>query len=322
MRRPELGFQDDGALLTAGPARNALLDAMKKAGATRLRANAIWGQVARNGGYDWSALDSLVNEAGARGIRTQLTLMGTPRYMAQSRPGIDTRLSWRHADPAAAGKFAEAAAQHFKGRVDRYSAWNEPNLETFLADRSPKRYRALYQAMRRGIKGVDAHAQVMLGELMPGASGNPNPHAGAQAANFLQRVLAAGPGTLRSEGLALHPYGWQGERAGAKSGAPGTYLGINQLGAAQHLLAVAQRSGRLQTNRGGRVPLYLTEYGIARSQVRDPKARATMLARAYRAAEGAGARELMLYQMAPSRGSSWDTATDPRHIRAALARVR
>lgn len=317
-RRPELGFQDDGALLTPGAARSALLDEMKKAGATRLRANAVWGQVFKNGGYDWSALDSLVNDARARGIKPQLTLVGTPRYMAGK---ADERLSWRHADPAVAGRFAQDAAQHFKGRVDRYSAWNEPNLDTFLADRSAKRYRALYQAMRQGIRGVDPHAQVMLGELMPGNSHDPSPKDSAHAANFLQRMFAAGNRPLRAEGLALHPYGFGGEAAGGHGG-PDTYLGINQLRQAQRLLATAQRRGQLQTNRGGRVPLYLTEYGISRDAVRDPARRAGLLARAQRAARQAGARELVYYQMRPSaHGSGWDTATDPRHVRAALARM-
>ena len=41
-------------------------------------------------------------------------------------------------------KFAKLAAEHFAGRVDRYSVWNEPNWKSWLNPPSGNLYRSLY----------------------------------------------------------------------------------------------------------------------------------------------------------------------------------
>lgn len=318
-----LAFQDD-ALLRADPVTRArVLDQIKAAGGRNLRVNAIWGQLRKGGAYDFGALDQLVNDARARGIRPQLTMLGTPRYM-EAQPGVDMGLSYRQANPALAQQFAHDVAQHFAGRVDRYSAWNEPNSKSFLADRSAKRYRQLYQAMRKGVKGVSPQAQVLLGELMPGNSQNTDPNDAAHAANFLRRVFAAGNKPLRSEGLALHAYAFdKNERAAGRSRAPNTYLGINQLEQAQHMLAQAKARGRFQTAAGGQVPLYLTEFGYHTQNVPNEAVRARLFAAGFEAARKAGARQILSYQAMPSRTpDSWDTSTRPLAIRSALQRAQ
>lgn len=312
---PALAFQDD-SLLNADPVtRGRALDQMKAAGAKNLRVNAIWGQLRKGGTYDWSQMDQLVNDARSRGLAPQLTILGTPRYMTTG----DQTLSWQHANPGLAGAFARDVATHFAGRVNRYSAWNEPNLQTFLADRSPKRYRQIYQAMRAGIRQASPQSQVLLGELMPGNSGSTNAQDPAMAANFLHRVFAAGDKPLRAEGLALHAYGWGGQAPGLHGG-PDTYLGINQLGNAQDLLAQAKARGQLQTVTGGQVPLYLTEFGYQHRDVPNEAARARLFAAGYAAARKAGARELLSYQVTPSQAGSWDTSTRPLAIKSALRR--
>lgn len=318
MAKPALAFQDD-ALLKADPATLArALDQMKAAGGRNLRVNAIWGQLRKGNTYDWAAIDRLVNEAGSRGLAPQITVVGTPRYMTTG----DQRLSWRSANPGLAGAFARDVATHFKGRVNRYSAWNEPNLQTFLADRSPTRYRQIYQAMRAGIRQVSPQAQVLLGEVMPGNSQSSNVHDPAMAANFLRHVFDAGSKPLRAEGLALHAYGWGGQAPGLHGG-PNTYLGINQLDRAQALLEEMKQRGRFQTAQGGRVPLYLTEFGYQHRNVPNEAVRARLFAEGYRAARKAGARQLLSYQTMPSKqNSSWDTSTRPMAIRSALRGVR
>jgi hypothetical protein len=204
---PALAFQDD-ALLNADPATiNRTLDQMKAAGARNLRVNAIYGQSRANGAYDWSKLDTLVNAARARGIAPQMTLMGTPEYMRARN--LDMGLSAATPNQNLMGAFARDAATHFRGRVGRYSVWNEPNIASFLAEgenkAGPKLYRQLYQAGYKAIKGADPHAKVLLGELTAGRQGaDPK----AQALGFLRRVLAAGNKPLRADGLALHPYQW------------------------------------------------------------------------------------------------------------------
>ena len=64
-------------------------------------------------------------------------------------------------------------AAHFKGRVDRYAIWNEPNLSAWLApsSTSPAQYRSLYKTAYTAIKTVDPKAKVLFGELAPNRDG-------------------------------------------------------------------------------------------------------------------------------------------------------
>lgn len=305
--RPELAFQDDGALLAQTAQRNQLLDNIKRSGGRFIRTNVMYGKW-QDPAYR-AQLDSMVDEARKRGLGVQETLMGTPAYAASAKTDA---LSAYHADPELFGQFSRDVAQHFKGRVRRYSAWNEPNLSTFLADHSPKRYRALYDASRAAIKGVVPGAQVLLGELMPGDP-DAKSTASVQAANFLRQVVAGGQAPLHAEGLALHPYAWRGEAPTGASRGQGTYAGINQLPQIQGTLADLAKRGRFTTQQGGQVPLYLTEFGYQRAQVPNDHARADRLRKAYDLAAQAGAREMTFYQLRPTKrkpggGWTWDTS--------------
>jgi hypothetical protein len=191
MARPRLAFQDDTAL--QGPNANALIAAAKRAGARDARINVIYGRVKAEG---YGAIDQEVNALRAAGIHPQITIMGTPSYS----PHWDQTLSNTHTNPQVARQFAAEVAGHFKGRVGRYSVWNEPNWSGFIsgADKNVKqaarRYRGLYQGMYGGIKGADRSAQVMLGEM----TAQPN------AKEFLKYLLAGKP--LKTAGFAYHPY--------------------------------------------------------------------------------------------------------------------
>jgi hypothetical protein len=276
-KRPELGFQDDAALF--GPQQNALLDAMKRAGAQDLRLNVMYGRVKKEG---LGAYDQLVNAARARGIHPQMTLMGTPSYAAAD---WDRRLSDKHTDPRVMQQFAGEIAGHFKGRVGRYSIWNEPNWSGFLAgaDNNPKAagrvYRRLYQGGFKGIKKADKSAQVFLGEV----TSSPN------AKQFLASVLAGKP--LKTAGFAYHPYDQPGK--------PTTTWDIDTLGDLQSTLARYKRQGKLQTAAGKAAPLFLTEFGYQAAEVPTAQ-RAAKVARAYNLAKAAGARQFVSYQMAPT----------------------
>src|SRR6266498_3973808 len=162
-----LGFQDDKALATPGPARDALLAQIAKMGAQDVRYNVLYGKTA--GGTNLSELDSLVDAAKQHGLRVQATLMADPRY---SNPeGTGSGLSYHNNDPKLWAQFAKNVASREKGRVGRYSVGNEMNLTTFLegADTRPRdagrTYRNIYRSGYQALKGVDKNAQVLAGEL-------------------------------------------------------------------------------------------------------------------------------------------------------------
>src|SRR3954468_23963723 len=151
----ELAVQDDAVLMSrlygSVPKTMKLVTQL---GASRIRANVTWsyvvGKAARwrtapkHIAYNWTGYDALIRAAAARGIRVQLTLTGpAPAWATGNR-----RVGHYKPKSSAFRAFASAAAQHFRGTVDRYSIWNEPNYVRWLAplDRGPKLYRALYVA--------------------------------------------------------------------------------------------------------------------------------------------------------------------------------
>jgi hypothetical protein len=326
-RKPSLAFQDDTAL--QGPNANALIAAMKAAGAKDARINVIYGRV-KNEGY--GKIDQEVNALRAAGIHPQMTLMGTPSYM----PTGDQTLNAAHNDPRQWQAFASEVAKHFKGRVGRYSIGNEMNLEGFFAPNAAgalaggKAYRNVYRGGYAGVKAADPTAQVLMGELV-GAT---------NARDFLKGVLGGKP--LKTAGLAYHPYDKSVTDAPA---ANRNAWDIENLPDLQATLARYKRQGKLQTAQGQSAPLYLTEMGYFRGGKLSDQARAARMGRAYRLAQQAGARQLLSYQIAPTErkmvqgapsvnpegglvpgavtqdpGWVWDTALAPQSLAEAIRR--
>lgn len=160
----------------------AHLDAMKAAGITTVRYDALWDKVEptppANGvhAYNWAHLDAVVAGLAFRGIRWL--------------PIVDYSAPWARRDPSSQfspprsndlfATYARALASRY-GRggslwrdhpdlpetpVTAYEIWNEPNHEAFWPPApSPGRYVALYLAARRAIKEVDPDARVVFGGL-------------------------------------------------------------------------------------------------------------------------------------------------------------
>ena len=137
---------------------------------TRLRVNLLWAKALptqralkkrpRHLSYDFRPWDAVVDQAARYGIRVSLSLAGQPL------PAFASGHHRQDEYKPNARRFAEFArdvARHFRGRVDRYSIWNEPNHKAWLAPvRSQGRiYRKLYVAGYRAIKRVNRHAKVV-----------------------------------------------------------------------------------------------------------------------------------------------------------------
>ena len=171
----EIAVQDDPVFLTQSYFdRERALQNARDIGVTRIRVNMIWANVV-NGAkdkkqpapvvYDWAPFDGLIDAAARYGIRVQLTLTGSaPAW------GASDRRSGVYGPKATSfGAFTRAAALHFKGRVDRYSVWNEPNYVSWMQPlaKAPALYRELYLAAYKQIKRSDRGAQVLMGETAP-----------------------------------------------------------------------------------------------------------------------------------------------------------
>jgi hypothetical protein len=328
--RMELAVQDDPVFVSeAYYDRERALQQAHDLGITRIRANVGWSNAVRGGdqavvprppSYDWARYDSLIDAAARYGIRVQLTLTGPAPAFATANRKVGAY------GPKAAhfGDFARAAATHFKGRVDRYSIWNEPNYISWLEPHgiAAALYRELYESAYKQIKRADPAAKVLIGETAPYAirkraiapleflrdvacatGGKPGAGAGsgldpgvdpnADAARVRKAQsrpqvpkLTRGPcKPLRADGYAHHPYDYRNRPNFAYRGADNATLG--SLGRLTGTLQALAKIRALTTPTGKALPVYLTEYGYFQSgkYALGDSARSAYLKKAYTMAQ-------------------------------------
>jgi hypothetical protein len=272
----EVAVQDDSAFVQElgdiGD-RTKALNLSEGLNATWIRANVDWNYVIhvgsqrrqsrepRNIVYNWTGYDALVNEAAARGIQVQLALTGpAPRWATGNR-----RAGGYKVKAAPYKRFVRAAAEHFDGRVKRYSIYNEPNHISWLSPvkRAPGIYRKLYIAGYSAIKSVDRNAKVLIGETSPYALGKN----AMSPLKFLRGVVCANArykrakrcAGLKTDGYAHHPYDFRHKPTFRYPGKDNVTLAT--LGRLTSALSKLHRSKLLRTSRGGVPFVYLTEYG-------------------------------------------------------------
>jgi len=262
-RGMEFALQDDNVFVEQRyMLRDQALDRAAALGTKRIRVNVLWAYIlttdftqtkAPKGGpvYDFSRIDALETAATKRNIKLQLTVSGPAPAWATG----NEKAGGYKPDPRKFAQFVRAVATHFNGRVDRYSVWNEPNLDPWLAPLStaPRQYRYLYRAAYAEIKKVDPKAQVLFGELAPNRSWRT-----IGPTRFLQRA-APKNAKLKADGLALHPYQLTSSPrllSGGPEDAP-----ISRLSRVTKLLDQLARQRGLSTTKNKGLDLYLTEYG-------------------------------------------------------------
>jgi len=292
-RYMEIAIQDDAVLVgRLYYNRDYALNQIRDLGATRIRVNLTWvdalgphqSRMRRQPArvlYNWTKYDAIVNAARARGIRVHFTVTGrAPRWATGNR-----RVGVYKPKAAKFGAFARAVAQHFRGRVDRYSIWNEPNYKGWLQPmrKAPRIYRGLYAAGWRGIKGADPYAKVLIGETSPYAIRK----RAIAPIKFLRGVTCTTKRWkrrckgLRSDGYAHHPYEFKRSPSARYPGRDNATIGT--LGRLTKALNRLKRNRALRTPRGGALHLWLTEFGyFASGKYRMPAGRrAKYLRRAF-----------------------------------------
>jgi hypothetical protein len=133
------------------------LDLARDAGFGFVRMDMLWANVERNGRYRFFAYDALLRALDARGMAVLWIL----DYGHPDHGGSTPRTPQ---DIAAFGRFAEAAATHFKGRNVRYEIWNEPNTSHFWEPfPNSSEYAALLREAVTAIHRADPSAKVSSG---------------------------------------------------------------------------------------------------------------------------------------------------------------
>ena len=274
----------------------AWLDRAASAGAGIVRIDVIWSAVAPGSpppgfdpadpaspGYRWAALDGMVREAVAHGLRVLLTVYRAPAWAeAPGRPAGVAAGAWRpRAGPF--GGFAQALARRYDGsfpdplppgaslpRVSLFEAWNEPNLDTYLAPQwsgrrplGPSLYRDLLDRFYAGVKRAQPRARVIAGSLAPFGE-TPGGHR-TPPVQFLRGLLclagaglkpARCPHPARFDVLSDHPIAVGSPREPAAGPLDVTTPDIWRL---TRVLRAAERR-RLVRPTGRRRPLWVSEF--------------------------------------------------------------
>ena len=299
-RGMEVAVQDDLVFLHRGAfsgpfySRDTAFDQMRAMQGSALRVNVIWAHAVANDQerleekparvrYDWASYESLVKLTRGYGVKVQFSLTGPGPNWSTPTGKVETAY-WR---PNAKyfQEFSRAVAKRFKGKVSRYSIWNEPNWNRWLGPKheAPWRYRQLFQVASAAIRGVNPRAKIFFGELAPYETPRSLPplefvrRAACVDARYRptaqwRRERKAGPlsgkrcagGTLKADGFAHHPYEFT--KRPSKAWRPGRDdVTIGSLERLTRALDKLEAARALVPRRGPWLPLYLTEFGYFRA---------------------------------------------------------
>jgi hypothetical protein len=145
-------------------ARQNVIGDVTQAGFNWITQQIDWGEVElAPGEYDFSQLDTIVDEGNAAGLKILLKFFHAPPFYRSDTSGL------MPTDPATFGSFMNAVAARYAGKVQAYELWNEQNLdrETGPGNVSPANYLPLLQAGYTGVKSADPAALVLLGAPSP-----------------------------------------------------------------------------------------------------------------------------------------------------------
>jgi hypothetical protein len=208
----QYGFQAE--LLAAG-ARPKAIALTKEAGFGWLKQQVIWSQYElRPGVYDRERLawlDAVVNEASGAGIKLLLSVTGAPRFYA-GMPGESSLV------PVRFKSFLAFLAARYRGKVQAYQTWNEPNMAVewpmaALWPDGPRDFVKLQRHAYQGVKEGDPGALVIFPALTPTGVGECDTCDRSFAIDervYLDLVYQVNGGEIRRyfDALGAHPYGY------------------------------------------------------------------------------------------------------------------
>ncbi len=116
------------------------------------------------GEFDWSRTDRIMDQIDAHNLKVIVRLGVQPQWAGGGFPEVGPPTNMQDfAD------FVRAVAERYKGRIDAYQIWNEPNLAREWGNRPPNaaEYTAMLKATYEAIKAVDPNPIVISAGLAP-----------------------------------------------------------------------------------------------------------------------------------------------------------
>lgn len=137
-----------------GPVTNDDYDWAQAMGVGVVRVALTWPYIEwRKGKYDWSSVDVEVRRAREHGMRPVAVYMGSARYASARANPPD--LSICPPRPRLLQKFMKKVAQRYRGQVDVFEIWNEPDHPDFwVGPPDPAEYAEVLAAAYKGVKAV------------------------------------------------------------------------------------------------------------------------------------------------------------------------
>jgi polysaccharide biosynthesis protein PslG len=244
----KLGIEDENVFVSGNPivssvAGYQMLDDLN---IKTMRVLVTQSSVQDGNSFDFSAYKNMLAQAKQNGVTVQVVLVG--KY---PRPNYRT---WP--------KFAQAAAEAFKGQVTFYSIWNEPNLKAWIAaSNKGATYRKIYTLGYKAVRQGDPSAKILMGETAPFVGRSP----GIPPLKFLRQLACVDDNykplkgkrcpTLQANGYAHHPYDLdrapRRSNRGDDSATIGTLPNLTR--------ALRKLKSRLRVGSS----VYLTEFGYA-----------------------------------------------------------
>jgi hypothetical protein len=138
-----------------------VLDRIVAAGLSWIRIDFLWDQVeTEQDHFDWSTYDAVVAEAAARGLTVYATIDSTPGWATDGPPGTGVPR-----DPEDFYDICYRAARRYRGRVQAWGMWNEPNLPRFFSGGRREYVETILRPGSAAVRAADPGAQVCGPEL-------------------------------------------------------------------------------------------------------------------------------------------------------------
>ncbi|HHS97711.1 MAG TPA: hypothetical protein ENK08_07405, partial [Chloroflexi bacterium] len=162
-----------------------------------------WASVEKGPGeFDWVQLDYVIDRCKRHHFRVLLSVVDAPTYLRADPSVVGPPVNY-----AEFRRFMQQLAERYRGKVEAYELWNEPNLAREWGGDvlDPARFAALVAEGAQGVRAGDPDALVISGA--PGVTGINDGVTAIDDRVFLRGMLEAGVAQW-VDGIGAHPYGF------------------------------------------------------------------------------------------------------------------